>query len=41
MANVKFGIFADLHVDIMHDCEDRLRVFLDAARAEHNLLRLQ
>jgi len=33
MANVKFGIFSDLHVDIMHDCEERLRVFLDAARA--------
>ncbi|MBE6929203.1 MAG: hypothetical protein E7463_02885 [Ruminococcaceae bacterium] len=31
-ANVRFGIFTDLHVDIMHDCEARLRVFLDACR---------
>ena len=33
MTRVRFGIFTDLHVDIMHDCEQRLRVFLDAARA--------
>jgi len=32
MANVKFGIFTDLHVDIMHDCEQRLRTFLEEAR---------
>jgi predicted phosphodiesterase len=31
---VKFGIFADLHVDIMHDTEARLECFLDAARRE-------
>ena len=34
MGSVKFGIFADLHVDIMHDGEERLRVFLNAARRE-------
>lgn len=33
--NVKFGIFADLHIDIMHDAEDRLKVFLDACREEN------
>ena len=32
---VRFGIFADLHVDIMHDAETRLRLFLDAARREN------
>ena len=31
---VKFGIFADLHVDIMHDGEQRLEKFLDACRKE-------
>ncbi len=30
----KFGIFADLHVDIMHDGEQRLEKFLDACRKE-------
>ncbi len=25
---VRFGVFSDLHVDIMHDCEARLRAFL-------------
>lgn len=35
MANVKFGIFSDLHVDLMHDCEERLRVFLDVCRKEN------
>ncbi len=33
MTQVRFGIFTDLHVDIMHDCARRLRAFLDAARA--------
>ena len=32
---VKFGIFTDLHVDIMHDCEERLKVFLDECRKEN------
>lgn len=32
---VKFGIFADLHVDIMHDAQQRLEAFLDACRAEN------
>lgn len=32
---IKFGIFADLHVDIMHDTEERLREFLDVARKEN------
>ena len=31
---IKFGIFADLHVDIMHDTQERLEVFLDACRKE-------
>ena len=31
---VKFGIFADLHVDIMHDTEARLSAFIEAARRE-------
>ena len=31
---VKFGAFTDLHVDIMHDTEERLREFLDAAGRE-------
>lgn len=29
MADVKFGIFADLHVDIMHDCQERMEKFLN------------
>ncbi len=32
---VKFGVIADLHVDIMHDCEQRLATFLDACRKEN------
>lgn len=32
---VKFGVFADAHVDIMHDIEERLKVFLDACRKEN------
>lgn len=32
---VKFGVFSDLHVDIMHDTQSRLQVFLDACRAEN------
>lgn len=32
---VKFGVFADLHVDIMHDGEKRLEVFLNACRKEN------
>ena len=31
---IKFGIFADLHVDIMHDTQERLEAFLDACRKE-------
>ena len=31
---VKFGVFADLHVDIMHDPQQRLEAFLDACRKE-------
>lgn len=30
--SVKFGVFADLHVDIMHDTQARLEAFLDACR---------
>ena len=26
---VKFGIFADMHIDIMHDGEERLEAFLN------------
>lgn len=33
--NVKFGVFADLHIDIMHDGEERLGIFLDACRKEN------
>lgn len=32
---VKFGIFADLHVDIMPDPQARLEAFLDACRREN------
>ena len=32
---VKFGMFTDLHVDIMHDTEQRLAAFIDAARKEN------
>lgn len=32
---VKFGIFTDLHVDIMHDTEKRLRQFLEDCRREN------
>jgi len=31
---VKFGIFADLHVDIMHDTKERLEKFLNHCRRE-------
>ena len=31
---VKFGIFADLHVDIMHDAQTRLEAFLSACSKE-------
>ena len=31
---VKFGMFTDLHVDIMHDTEDRLREALEAMSSE-------
>lgn len=34
MGIIKFGIFADLHLDIMHDGEMRLNEFLDSARKE-------
>ena len=29
---VRFGVFTDLHVDIMHDCQQRLSTFIDACR---------
>lgn len=32
MSKVKFGVFADLHVDIMHDTKKRLEQFLGACR---------
>jgi len=35
MRKVKFGVFADLHVDIMHDTQERLQVFLDTCREEN------
>lgn len=31
----KFGVFADMHIDIMHDCEERLAVFLEECRKEN------
>lgn len=31
---VKFGVFADLHVDIMHDTQARLEAFLETCRRE-------
>lgn len=34
MAKVKFGVFADLHVDIMHDTQERLQKFLDTCHQE-------
>lgn len=34
MRKVKFGVFTDLHVDIMHDTQERLQVFLDTCRQE-------
>lgn len=34
MRKVKFGVFTDLHVDIMHDTKERLQVFLDTCRQE-------
>ncbi len=33
--SIKFGVCADLHVDIMHDCEERLTAFLDVCRKEN------
>ncbi|MBR5518624.1 MAG: metallophosphoesterase [Clostridia bacterium] len=33
--SIKFGVLADLHVDIMHDCEERLKVFLDVCKKEN------
>ena len=32
---VKFGVFSDAHVDIMHDIEQRLEVFIEACRKEN------
>ena len=32
--HVKFGVFADLHVDIIHDAQQRLETFLEACRRE-------
>ena len=34
MGRIKFGVFADLHLDIMNDGEMRLEEFLDSARKE-------
>jgi len=34
MKKIKFGVCADLHVDIMHDGEERLKAFLDDCRKE-------
>lgn len=34
-AEIKFGVFADLHVDIMHDTQKRLEDFLAACRKEN------
>lgn len=34
MERLKFAMFSDLHMDIMHDGDRRLRAFLDAARQE-------
>ena len=34
MRKVKFGVFADMHVDIMHDTKERLEIFLDTCRKE-------
>lgn len=34
MGKVKFGVFTDVHLDIMHDGEQRVRTFLDAAERE-------
>lgn len=31
---IKFGVFADLHVDIIHDPQKRLETFLEACRRE-------
>lgn len=33
--SIKFGVCADLHVDIMHDGEDRLKAFLDVCREKN------
>ena len=33
-SSIKFGVFTDLHVDIMHDTQQRLEVFLEACRRE-------
>lgn len=35
MQEVKFGVFADLHVDIIHDAQHRLEVFLEDCRKEN------
>lgn len=32
---IKFGVFADLHVDIMHDGEERMEAFTEACRHEN------
>ena len=32
--SIKFGVCADLHVDIMHDCVDRVEQFLKACKEE-------
>ena len=33
--SVTFGIFTDLHVDIMHDTQERLECFLEHCRREN------
>ena len=33
--SVKFGVFADLHVDIMHDAKERLEKFLEDCLKEN------
>ena len=32
---VRFGLCADPHKDVMHDADERLRAFIDAAQREH------
>ena len=34
-SKIKFGVFTDLHVDIMQDTEERLEEFIRTAREEN------